>query len=108
MKLYVQKVEAVLESTACMASGASTSGSLMCAGYAYLVGGLNANAAGSLIVEQSVDRGQTWDLVSSSAATSACTSASRQDAIIGNAVRVRYGVTANASLVRMFFGLRPI
>lgn len=112
-KIYVQKMPAVLSSTASLASSASISGSLVCDGYSVLIGGVYSSASGkaasSLVIEQSFDEGTNWDLVTACATVSELTSSSRKDDIIGNAVRVTYRNGADAaSVFRVHWMVRPI
>ena len=115
-RIYAQATESVLDTSSSLAISASIGGSALSFGYTRLVGlfrtdGSAAAGAGSgLHITQSADNGVTWDLLSASQAIAACTSASCNINILGNAVRVIYwnGATAIASTMRASFRLYPI
>ncbi len=110
-RIYAQAPEVVLETTASLANGATISGSLISDGYARLSGMFISNTAMSacgLRVEQSSDRGATWDSASLYT-VAACAGSVFDFPIYGNAVRVTASNTlAAASLIRGYFGLRVI
>ena len=112
-KIFVQAMPDVLKSTASLDSSACVSGSLLCGGYARLVGGVVSNAssaaASGLRILQSMNGGTNWDVITASAAISACSGSSFGYEIVGDAVKVEYrnGATA-ASLFRTLWQLRPV
>ena len=116
MKLYIQNVPVVWQTTASVVASGSTSGSVLCAGYARLVGTFyaNASAAGGtgsgLHITQSPDYGTNWDIITASYPITASAASSFDVAVVGNAVKVQVwnGVTEAASLMRAWFVLRPV
>ena len=115
-KIYVQKPEYVLLSTSTTLSATgSMSGSLICEGYAKLVGTIYssmsaAEGAGSgLNILQSADYGATWDVLSASNAIKAVAASQLSYDIFGNAVKVQIWTGASAaSVLRTAWYLRPI
>jgi hypothetical protein len=113
-KLAAQAVKVVLDySSGSLAANGSKSGSAICNGYAVVRGLLNTDVAltagSGLILEQSIDRGSTWDYVSASDTQGACSITACETKIYGNAFRVTAcnGATA-ASTFRIFFALYPV
>jgi hypothetical protein len=113
-KIYAQNPLTVFEGTASMAGGASTSGCVIAAaGYAKLVGGFISDASsetGSGVrVEQSMDSGANWDIVSASAKATANAASIYDIDVVGDAVRVAWVNGADdATAVRYHFYLRAI
>lgn len=110
-KIFVQDTEEVLSASSALAINGTVSGSAHCRGYAKLVGIACTNAsstASGIRIQQSSNYGANWDIETLYTIT-ACTGSTFSVDITGNAVRVSAsnGATA-ASLVRMWFGLRPI
>lgn len=115
-KIYAQGVEPVFVTTASLAISASTSGSAITQGYARLVGIICSDAsaavgaASGLKIQQSSDYGVHWDIVSASYALAACTAASVNITLVGNAARVTWwnGATNAASQPRMALYAFPV
>jgi hypothetical protein len=115
-KIYAQGVETVLAYTGAVAKWESISGSVVCPGYARLVGMFYANASASpgaasgLVIHQSADYGATWDILSASQSVSPSAASVFNLPIYGNAVRVAFysGNTTAASLTRAFFSVFPV
>ena len=113
-RIYAQKFPVISASAAAtLGISGSFSGSALCAGYSRAVGMLYASeaskAASGLIIHQSSDFGENWDIVSASDALAGSGTLSESVEIVGNAIRVTYrnGATA-ASLIRFLWQLRPI
>ena len=112
-KLYAQKFTTVASHSGTLAAAGSSSGSMVCDGYSRLVGFLYTScaleSASGLRVEQSMDYGSHWDLVSASDTVDGSATAACNTEIVGNAVRVTWkmgGATADA--VRCRFMLKPV
>lgn len=113
-KIYVQKFPVISASTSTsLGISGSFSGSARCDGYSRAVGMIyasEASLAGSgLMIHQSIDYGENWDIVSASDALAGSGTLSESVEIIGNAIRVKYtNGAAAASLIRFLWQLRPI
>ena len=112
MKIYVQKFPEVFATSASLAASASTSGSMVCDGYARIIGGIISSAslkAGSgLRIWQSFNDGLDWDYFTDYV-LSACSGSAFSIEIIGNAVKV--GICTDgtgAPILRTHWQLRPI
>ena len=110
MKLYIQNVPVVWQTTASL-SGSISSGSIISDGYARIVGGLitctSAKAASGLRISQSFNRGSNWDY-NSDYAPSACSASAFSIEIIGNAVKIDFMPETTASIFRTVWYLRPV
>lgn len=111
-KIHAQDAETVLATTASLAVNGTVSGSMICAGYARLMGTVISNASTTaigLVVQHSANQGANWDYTSGSYTIAACSGSGFDIPIYGNAVKVSAsnGATA-ASLFRAFFWLRPV
>jgi len=110
MKVYVQNVPVVWQTTASLAAS-TTSGSFICDGYARIVGGLitctSAVAGSGLRISQSFDRGSNWDY-HTDYAPSACFGSAYSIEIIGNAVKIDFVPETTASIFRTAWYLRPV
>ena len=110
MKVYVQNVPVVWQTTASLAAS-TTSGSFICDGYARIVGGLitctSAVAGSGLRISQSFDRGSNWDY-HTDYAPSACSGSAYSIEIIGNTVKIEYRTDSAASQFRTLWQLKPI
>lgn len=112
-KLYIQNAASVFSLTGSMADGASTAGSILCDGYATLVGGFRSDVASEtgsgFRIEQSFNRGANWDVISASCVATASAASSFNVDVRGNALRVvvKNGATV-ASAIRSYFYVRPI
>jgi len=118
-KIYAQGVTTALSYSGNVAKWANISGSVVCPGYARLMGMFYANASASpgttlspsgLMIWQSADLGSTWDIISASQSVSPSAASSFNLPIYGNAVKVAFytGNTEAASLTRAFFALYPV
>lgn len=112
-KIYAQNFPIVFQSTASLAAAGSTSGSLICNGYATLQGLFLTDAStqtgSGLQVQQSADYGVTWDYTSASDAVAASIITACSAEIFGNAVKVTWRNGADAaSTPRILFQLRPV
>lgn len=111
-KVYVQNMPTVLDSSGSLVASGSVGGSLLSDGYANIVG-IAFSAASSvsgcaLFVEQSTDKGITWDIVAA-CNLSADSGSGYNITMFGNAARVRFHNGAdNSGSVRMLWRLRPI
>lgn len=110
-KLYAQKLEPVLASSATLTAGNTVTGSMHTAGHSKLVGILYSNAsstASGLRIQQSANYGVSWDYETLYTISPSVASAFSVD-ICGNAIRITAsnGATA-ASLFRAWFAARPI
>lgn len=109
-KIFLQRFPVIWQSSSAMSpSSASYAGSLMCNGYAQIIGMFYSDTPGSSLgISQSMDGGLHWDTeelwtISASAGSSIGAS------VVGNAVKVRFRNGASAaSGWRVNFMLRPI
>lgn len=111
-KIFAQKTETVLNSTAALGAGASISGSLVCEGFAKIMGLVVTNAslddASSIRIYQSLSHGASWDQQGDFILT-ACSGSPYTCPLYGNAVKVliKNGAGA-ASIFRTNWYLLPI
>lgn len=110
-RLYAQATTEVLRTSASLAVNGTITGSLICHGYAKLVGLLWSNASGTasaIRVQQSSNYGANWDYETLYPIT-ASTASAFDVTLYGNAVKISAsnGATA-ASLFRAVFNLRPV
>lgn len=111
-RIYSQKMPVVFEYSGSLAADAELSGSLICNGYARLVGMIvsTASSEGSgLGIRQSADYGQNFNLTTASDAISTgAGSTSHSVEILGNAVLIDYENGSESASVYAFYTLRPI
>ena len=110
-KVYVQNSPVVWESTTAQGATASSSGSMLCGGYARITGvhwaSASADSASGLRVWQSADYGANWDYWTDYVPIANSGSAFSVE-IIGNAVKVAFKPHSAAASVRTCWRLRPI
>jgi hypothetical protein len=113
-KIYAQKAHDVLNFNGSLTTAGSTlSGSSPCAGYSKLIGWFyssgSSESGSGFRIQQSIDNGTSWLIMSSSTAVTAGGSASYSVNVIGNGIRVSYvnGATPSASIKTLFY-LLPI
>ena len=109
MKVYIQKSPSAFSYTSALNAAASTSGSFITDGYS-VIGGLAIASASlaNITIWQSYD-GTNWD-TQTTLALSACSGSAYSASICGKYGRITAcgGAVANATIVRMYFFLRPI
>jgi len=113
-KVYVQKFPEVFAySSGSVGAACALTGSFLCSGYSQIVGYVTSSgsldAASGLRIQQSIDKGGNWDIISASQVSATSFTTSCMVDIIGNAVRVTFdnGATTAASL-RAGFYLKPV
>ena len=110
-KIYVQNMPVVLDYSASLAAKGSTTGSLICNGYARIVGlhwsNASAESVSGLEVRQSANGGTNWDYVTRYVPAANSGSAFSVE-IIGDAVQVFYKTDSAAASIRSLWQLRPV
>jgi len=112
MKTFIQRVGSAWTYSGSLASGSViTSGSIPVKGYSRLVGIIATSAStlsgSGLNIGQSADFGLNFDYYSSYT-ISACSGSAFSIEIVGDAIKIDFGVDSEADEVRMIWHLRPI
>jgi hypothetical protein len=113
MRTYAQSCHSVVNFSGSLAAAEILSGSQPAQGFAKLVGIAYTDAVSEtgsgMLIQQSADQGENWDIISSSNLASASAASSFSVDVVGNAVKVSLTNGAGtASEVRCNFYLRPI
>ena len=112
-KILVQRFPELLKFSGSVAAACDMTGSMPCAGYSQLVGYITSSGSldgtVGLSVQQSVNGGSVWDIISASQVSATAFTTSCMIDIIGDAIRVRSknGATKTSNL-RMLFQLKPV
>ena len=112
-KINSQNFPEVLSFSGSVGAACDMTGSLLCSGYSQLIGYITSSGSldgtVGLSVQQSVNSGSEWDIISASQVSATAFTTSCMIDIIGDAIRVRSknGATKTSNL-RMLFQLKPV